>query len=182
MRATLIPLACAAGLALTAPAVANPYDDCILQHMPTAQNDAAVRAIERACIDKTSVPIPADNHFAGGLSAGLGRYNTGDGVADNYGLLVTMKNTTDYNVTQVVVDIGNKETHEITPYPVDAFSEPLPLGSVLTGLGEPALLQIIKPGETRRFFVHIGEASARPSDFEKKFWWGVMPSRGIPVN
>jgi hypothetical protein len=37
MRATLIPLACAARLVLTAPAVADPYDDCILQHMPTAQ-------------------------------------------------------------------------------------------------------------------------------------------------
>jgi hypothetical protein len=184
MRAPLIALTCGAGpLLLTAPALGNPYDDCILQHMGTAQDKTAVNAIERACIAKTSIAIPPDDNFAGGLNANIGKFNTGSGAADNSGLLVTMKNTTIYNVTEVVVRIVNKRTQEIARYPIDSFSEPFPPGTVLTGLGEPALLQIVKPGETRRFFVHIDEAMTQPADdFGKKFTWGVTPTKGIPAN
>ena len=39
------------------PARVNPYDDCILEHTSTAQNEAAAYAIERAYISKTSIPI-----------------------------------------------------------------------------------------------------------------------------
>lgn len=39
------------------PATANPYDDCILEHMANAQNKDAVYAIEKACINKTSIAI-----------------------------------------------------------------------------------------------------------------------------
>ena len=167
---------------LSHPALANPYDDCILQHMGTAQNQTAVYAIERACIDKTSVPIPPDDNFAGGLNANVGEFNTGDIGGPEHGLVVTMKNTTNYNVTEVIITIINKTTHELTRYPVAAFNEPLPPGMLLSGLGEPALTQIIKPGATRRFFARINEAAAKPSDFGSKFAWGVLPTKGIPPN
>jgi hypothetical protein len=182
MRAPLIATTCAGLLLLTGPALGNPYDDCILQHMGTAQDKAAVNAIERACIAKTSIAIAPNDTFPGGLNANLGKFNTGSGVAENYGLLVTIKNTTNYNVTEVVVGIKNKGTQENTRYPVDDFQEPFPPGAILTGLAEPALAKIIKPGETRRFFVHIDEAAATPSEFEKKFTRGVMPTKGIPAN
>jgi hypothetical protein len=61
-------------LLLSTSAFANPYDDCILQHMGTAQNKDAVYAIERACISKTSAPIPFDDNFTGGLSADVGQF------------------------------------------------------------------------------------------------------------
>jgi hypothetical protein len=99
---------------LSHPALANPYDDCILQHMGTAQNQTAVYAIERACIDKTSVPIAPDDNFAGGLNANVGEFNTGDIGGPEHGLVVTMKNTTNYNVTEVIITIINKTTHELT--------------------------------------------------------------------
>ena len=86
------------------------------------------------------------------------------------------------NITEVIVIIHNKATHEITRYPAAEFHEPLPPGALLTGLGEPALIQIIKPGATRRFFVHINEASSKPSDFGNKFDWGVVPTKGIPAD
>jgi hypothetical protein len=75
----------------TAPALANPYDDCILQHMGTAQNKAAVDAIERACIAKTSIAIPREEvaNFEGGMNAHVGNFNTGFGSLE-YGLLVEM--------------------------------------------------------------------------------------------
>jgi hypothetical protein len=72
---------------LTAPARANPYDDCILEHMSTAQNEAAAYAIERACISKTSVPItttPAVLATEG--KAWADYFNTGFGYS--YGLQV----------------------------------------------------------------------------------------------
>ena len=160
--------------------LANPYDDCILQYMGTAQNQAAVYAIERACMGKTSVSIPPDDNFTGGLSADVGNFNIGFGGLE-YGIVVTMKNTTNYNITEVMVSIINKTTHEVVRYPVTAFHAPLPPGAVITGLGEPAL-QIIKPGQTDRFFVHITEATANPSAFGKTFTWSVMPTKGIPAN
>jgi hypothetical protein len=92
-------------LTAAAPAFANPYDDCILQHMGTAQNETAVNAIERACIDKTSTAIPPDENFAGGLGGELGKFNTGSGASVEYGLLVTFKNTTNFNITEVMVTI-----------------------------------------------------------------------------
>lgn len=180
MPAKLCVVMAVGWLMLSVPAVANPYDDCVLEHMVTAQNQAAAYAIERACISKTSVPIPPTDDFAGGLGADLGDFNTGNPFQLEYGLAVTLKNTTGFNITEVVVRIRNKNTGEITRYPVSAFSGPLLPGAMLTELGEPGLLQIIKPGETRRFFVHIEERAAASSDFEKAFAWGVTPTKGIP--
>ena len=180
---TKLCTAVAVGLTiLSHPALANPYDDCILQHMGTAQNQAAVYAIERACIDKSSVPIPPDDNFGGGLNANVGEFNTGGIGGPEHGLVVTMKNSTNYNITEVIIVITDKTTHEVTRYPVSAFTEPLPPGMLLSGLGEPALTQIIKPGATQRFFVRINEAAGKPSDFGNKFARGVLPTKGIPTN
>jgi hypothetical protein len=174
---TALAAACAS-LLRTLPALANPYDDCILQHMGTAQNKAAVHAIERACIGKTSIPIPPDDNFAGGIAAAVGNFNTGSG-APEYGLLVTLKNTTNLNVTEVVIAIRNKDTKKAEEYPVHEFDESLPPGVMLTKLAEPAYRQIIKAGETRKFFVRIIEARDNPSEFPKRFTWGVVPTKGI---
>jgi hypothetical protein len=165
---------CALGfLVLSTPAVANPYDDCILQHMPTAQNDAAVRAIEMACINKTSVEIPWAQSEVSDTSAKIGMYNTGWGpVAPNvYGLVVTMKNTTTYYVTRVIMWVYSSDAH-ISRYDVDSFDEPLPPGVWNSGPGEPSFRQIIKPGETRRFVVPITERALKEYD--------LYLSRGIP--
>jgi hypothetical protein len=169
-----------ASLPLAVPDLSNSYDDCILQHMGTAQNEAAVNAIERACIDKTSIAIPPDD-FKGGIDADLGNFNTGSGTLE-YGLLVTLKNTTNFNITEVVVIIRDKATNAATQYPVRDFDAPLPPGHLLTKLAEPAYRQIIRPGDTRKFFVRINEGKDNPSAFSKHFTWGVMPTKGIPTN
>jgi len=168
-------------LVLSTRVLANPYDDCILQNMGTAQNEAAVYAIERACINKASVPIPPDDKFAGALNANAGDFNTGHGSLE-HGLVVTMKNTTNYSITEVVVSILHKGTQESTRYTVSSFNAPLPPGAIISKLGEPALTRTIKPGETRRFFVHIDEVLPAHPEFTKKFAWDVMPTKGIPAN
>jgi hypothetical protein len=184
MRATLISLACGAGLlSFAAPAVANPYDDCILQHMGTAQNEAAVNAIERACIAKTSIAIPREEvgNFESGTNASVGQFNTGYGSLE-YGLLVELKNTTKFNITEVVVTVRNKDTNKVTEYPVDTFDAPLPPGALLSKLAEPAYRQIIQSGKTWSFFVRATEVTkSTVVDFGKKFSWGVTPTKGIPI-
>ena len=163
-------------------AVADPFDECILQHMGTARDQAAVYSIERACISKTSVAIPYDPDFEGALSANVGSFNTGSGASINYGLVITLKNTTKFNITSLKVIIRDKLTKKDSEYFVEEFSGPFPPGFIITGLGEPSRLQIIKIGETRDFFVHIGEFVRTPAEFGKKFDWAVMPMRDISVN
>jgi hypothetical protein len=114
VRAPLIIAVTSGALLFADPTLGNPYADCILQHMGTAQNDAGVAAIERACIDNTSIAIPPDDTFAGDLNANVGNFNIGYGGAVEYGLLVTLKNTTNFDITQVVVTIRNKDTQQIT--------------------------------------------------------------------
>jgi hypothetical protein len=172
-----IASAASASLILAVPALANPYDDCILQHMGTAQNEAAVNAIESACIAKTSVAIPPDD-FRGGIDADLGNFNTGSGTLE-YGLVVTLKNTTNFNITEVVVIVRDKTTKAATQYPVHDFDAPLPPGAWLTKLAKPANRQIIKAGDTRKFFARINEGKNNPSSFTQHFTWGVVPKKGI---
>jgi hypothetical protein len=184
MRAPLICLASAAGLLSLdiSATIANPYDDCILQHMGTAQNNAAVNAIERACISKTSVAVlQEETEMFEGETASVGRYNMGQGSLE-YGLLVELRNTTKFNITEVIVTVRNTHTNKISEYPVDAFNSPLPPGAILSGLGDAALIQIIPSGKTRQFFVSITEGADKPADFGKHFSWGVVPSKGIPTN
>jgi hypothetical protein len=165
-------------VALARAASANPYDDCILQYMGKAQDRGAVYAIERACISKTTVPIPNDPSFAG-LSANLGSFNMGFGSLA-WGLVITLKNTTAYSITQVKVFIRNKATKTDAEYVVDKFDEPLPVGTVLSGLGEPYLEQVIRPGQTQSFFTAISEVAKSADEFGKKYDWFVIPTQGIP--
>jgi hypothetical protein len=177
----LIPLACGAGLSLlAAPALGSPYDDCILQHMGTAQNQAAVHAIERACIAKTSIGIAEGTDL---VRATVGKFKMGFSFQN--GLLVELKNTTQFHITELIVTVQNKDTNKITEYPVDSFIMPtdLPPGYVITGLPETiAFMQIIPSGKTRTFFVHVTEVTDKFADFPKKFSWGIILTKGIPAN
>jgi hypothetical protein len=167
----------------TAPALANPYDDCILQHMGTAQNKDAAYAIERACISKTSVVIPLEEvrNFEGGIRGNVGQFNVGSGYPE-YGLLIEFKNTTKYDITENIITVINNENNKFTEYPVDRLSSVLPPGTWITGLGDPALGQIIPSGKTVTFFVHINEVASSDGDFWKKFSWSARPTKGIPPN
>jgi hypothetical protein len=180
---TKLCTAVAVGLTiLSHPALANPYDDCILQHMGTAQNQAAVYAIERACIDKSSVPIPPDDNFGGGLNANVGEFNTG---RHWWARAWTCRDDEKHHQLQYYR--GNNRYYRqdySRSYSISRFCihRTITPGMLLSALGEPALTQIIKPGATQRFFVRINEAAGKPSDFGNKFAWGVLPTKGIPTN
>jgi hypothetical protein len=165
---------------LMAPARANPYDDCILEHMSTAQIEAAAYAIERACISKTSVPITAPDVMATEAEAWADYFNTGFG--SSYGLKVTIKNVTTFNVTELVVVVHDRKTGKANEYLLDKFNAPLSGAGIVTKLGEPALVSIIPSGQTRSFFVPASEVSeGTVKDFFKRFILELRLSKGIPT-
>ena len=166
---------------LLAPARANPYDDCTLEHMSTAQNEAAAYAVERACISKTSVPITTTpDVLAREGKAGSDYFNTGFGYS--YGLLVTIKNATTFNITELVVVVQDQKTSKENEYVIDQFREPLSGPGYYKTLGEPALVNIIPSGKTRSFFVQATEVTADTvKDVFKRFTWDLRLSKGIPA-
>jgi hypothetical protein len=184
-RLTSIALPCGAGLLLlAAPALANPYDDCVLQHMGNAQIEVAVNAIERACIAKTSIPVSQDEArklLDGQTTALAGKFNVG-GFTPERGLLVELKNTTSFDITELAVTIINKTTQRETTYPVSVFFGTLPPGVMLGKAPEPSASQILPSGKTIRFFVAIHEVTDISTDFPKNFSWSVTPIKGIPPN
>ena len=94
----LIALSAVLLTVLMVPARANPYDDCILEHMDTAPNETAAYAIERACVSKTSVPIATTpDVLSTEGKARADHFNTGFGYS--YGLLVMINNSTIFNIT-----------------------------------------------------------------------------------
>src|SRR5215469_10718500 len=85
-------------------AVASPYDDCILEHIGMTHDRQAVRVLEQACINKTSVPISTSPI---GVNASAGKFRIGE-LQGDYGLLVTLRNGTNYDITEVLLVLTNK--------------------------------------------------------------------------
>jgi hypothetical protein len=164
------------------PASANPYDDCVLQHVGSAQNQTAVYAIERACINKTSVPMSLTDSgtILDSSRAWAGSFNMGSGYLQP-GMVFEITNDTHFDITQVkiyVVKIGGGIQHI---YKISNFRAPLRTGTFLSGLGEPGLTQVIKSGDSRQFVVEIPYADNKNGNFFKEYSWSVIPSEGIPT-
>ena len=169
-------------LALASPAYANSYDDCILRYVAGAQNQTAVYAIERACISKTQVLIP--NTFSKAVTnaspAYYGSYNIGDGTGLQLVFLISLKNVTPFDLTEVALSIQNRATGYVSSYNVDTFLGVLPPGTFLSGVGEPAFDDIIKVGQTTQFYVKINEQANSSTEFGRLFNWWITPTKGIP--
>ncbi len=179
----ITPIAVIAATLHASQALANPYDDCILQYMAGAQNQTAVYAIERACISKTSVPVPDTYQAAlnAGSGAAYGTFNIGSGSLET-GILISIKNSTPFDITEASVSISNKTTGVAKYYDVSRFIGILPAGTFLGGPAEPAFEQVIKAGQSARFFVRLDEVVPAAAQFDKLYQWGIAPVKGIPAN
>jgi hypothetical protein len=169
--------------AALAPAHANPYDDCILEHMGTAQNEAAAHSIQRACISKSSISITRTFDPTADLNAMAwpGNYNTGYIDGWKYGLLVRIKNLSTFNITELVVIVRDQKTNKTNEYVVSDFDEPLNGPGLISKEAEPAYRNIIPVGKTRAFLVPATEVTEDAiNDFFKRFTWNLRLSKGIP--
>jgi hypothetical protein len=159
----------------------NTYDDCILQHVPSAPNTAAVYAVERACIRESSIDIPSGVALSN-VIAYAGRYNNGSGTLGSNGLVISFVNSTKFDITGLLVIIRNKSTGQVTQYRVpqnDSGFIDAP-GVMLAAPPEPAFASIIKASTSRRVFVQIDEPVT--TDFFKESEYGVIPAKGIPTD
>lgn len=176
---TLFAVAALAGLTL-GEAVASPYDDCILEHIGMTHDKEAVRVLEQACINKTSVPISTDPI---GVNASAGKFSMG-GLQGDYGLLVTLRNSTNYDITEVLLVLTNKADEQpVNSYRVRGFHDMLPDGVWLAEAPDPAVAGIIKSDSTRRFFVRVDEVAdyvANFSSFWNRFGWYAIGTKAIP--
>ena len=147
-------------LSISGPAYADGYDNCILAHMGSTQNQTAAYAIERSCVNSASVPIPEDRIGTTGMNvtAWAGQYNLGYGYLQS-GMVLQIKNDTEYNITEVKVVLSPIKGGPPTVYTTTDFSAPDAPGVIKTSLGEPGLIGVIKAGSDRKFFVEMNEVA-----------------------
>ena len=157
---------------------ASDFDDCILQYMGGASNKDAVYSIETACINKTSVPTNLQI-FSKALGT-PGYYNPGDGRL-HLGILIQITNDTAFDITQITVLLTNKKTKETKTYVRDDFSGDVPQGAIVTGLGEPAKVGILRKGQVRTVLLALDDvAGVTPSNLFETYSWFPLGTKGIP--
>jgi len=164
-------------LAVTSEANANPYDDCILQHMASTQNETAAFAIESACISKSSITVP-NPVFLPDVKIYGGEFYVGD-LYPRTGFVVKFKNSTGYDATELSLVFVDKKTGKQKIYTETNFRSPMMKGSVVTSLPEPGLGSIVKAGVSREVFFEVPDIG-KLDEFFKKHDWGISVTRGIP--
>lgn len=163
----------AAALAWAGPALANAFDDCVLDKMAGVTSDAAAKAIKEACLRKNSVVIDEGDlrglRIVGG--DGYGRY----GISNTAGFTAEVKNDTGYIVTEITFGIviadGQPEYFRVDNF---FYQEP---GVIYTGLPpDPTVSMRIDPGRSRKFQF----SADRPDIDKKKKWnWFIAGAKGI---
>ena len=138
-----------------ATALANAYDDCVLQYMAGAQNQQAVYAIERSCISKVSVSLES-TQLQGMLKSifliNVGSFSAGY-TTPVVGLLIRLDNNGPTPITSVSISLRGKKTQGTGHYTITRFMEPQQPGVLFSGLPEPLFEQSIPPGTSKTFIV-----------------------------
>lgn len=161
---------------------ANPYDECILHHMGGAQTKEAVYAVERSCINTTTVNLPNDEteKLAASSQAVPGSFNDGYlSINRKRQLLIRITNVTTFDLTGVLLAVFDRSAKKLHTYSVTSFDGPLPEGAFTTGIGEPAL-NVIKAGAQTSFLVDVDDLNVNMANFSKIFNWSIVAAKGIP--
>jgi hypothetical protein len=104
------------------------------------------------------------------------------GYGWKHGLLAKFKNSTTFNITELVVVVQDQKSNRTNEYVINSFSEPLEGAGWITGPGDPALMGIMRVGQIRSFFVPATEITEDTvKDFGQRFTWNLRFSKGIPT-
>lgn len=113
-KATIAALACAIVMLPAVSARADPYDDCILAHVPSASQDrTALREIKTACANSTSVDIPSGK---GELSVRPDTQPLSPGVWHVLVAAFTVTNDTGYRITAIVIHVAGSNGDRRTTF------------------------------------------------------------------
>ena len=126
-------------------AVASPFDTCVLQHMQGVTSDVAAVSVKEACLHTTETPLPDSAlQTLMTMQAGYGKLPSPEG---GQGLYVSINNNSGYTITELVLQIEDKRTHETERYVVRVFPSPPPPGAIALGYGpDRTLAMMIAPG------------------------------------
>ena len=118
-----------------------------------------------------------------GVNASAGKFRIGE-LQGDYGLLVTLRNGTNYDITEVLLVLTNKANEQpVNSYRVRGFHDMLSDGVWLAEAPDPVVVGIIKADSTRRFFVpvdEVAEYAANFSSFWNRFGWYAIGTKAIP--
>lgn len=169
MKSVLVALAMAA--AWSAPALANAFDDCVLENMKGTTSDLAAKSVKTACLRKNSVDLSeADlKGLTGTLS--YGSVNT---VAEP-GFFAEMKNDSPYVITEITYAIAVKDKASQF-FKVDYFVY-APAGTLFAGAPpDPTILMRIEPHTPKKFTF----AGNMPEIGKNAKWsWYIAAAKGI---
>lgn len=161
----------------SAPALANPFDDCVLENMRGVTADLAARSIKVSCLRKTSVEIPAEALAKVKATANYGVFD-----GKNTGFLMEVNNQSDYVLTEITLTFRvDKMPEQIVR--TDDFRKPQPAGVLYAGPPlDPTYTMQIKPFVASSFFIPM--QTNIPFDAKKRngngFAWVIVSMRGIP--
>ena len=155
-------------------AMANAFDDCVLENMRGVTSDLAAKSIKVACLRKSSVDIPKDE-----FSALTGRAEYADfGPQFGKGFWIRLENQTSYIVTSVTIDV-HVGVSDNQFFETDDFYTPEP-GVIYTGPPPDPTRSMQIPRFSKVDFRII---TPQPGiDLKKQnFKWGIAAVKGIPT-
>ncbi|MDH2356564.1 hypothetical protein QCM80_38980 [Bradyrhizobium sp. SSUT112] len=153
-------------------AVANAFDNCVLDNMRGTTSDLAAKSIKIACLRKTSVDIPKED-----LSALTGRAEYADfGPQFGKGFWIRLENGSAYIVTSVTIDVhvgvGDNQFFE-----TDDFFTPQP-GVIYAGPpDDPTRSMQIQRFSKVDFRIITPQPNIDPK--KQNFKWGIAAAKGI---
>jgi hypothetical protein len=174
-----------AGFALAAaiyagPALANRFDDCVVESMRGVTSDLAAKSVKVACLRKAAVEIPSDVLSKIKATANYGEiYHPGE-----TGFLIELDNQTDYVLTEITLSIRPDKAPERIVR-TDDFWTPSPPDVVYTsGPPDPTVSMQIKPYAAGQYWVPTKTAiviEPKRKASGPGFAWSMLSARGIPT-
>lgn len=178
MRVVLPVGALALALTFGRPAVASPFDTCVLQHMQGVTSDVAAGSVKEACLRTAETPLPDTAlQTLMTMRAVYGKLPPG---ASGAGLYISFNNNSGYTITELVLEIQDKTTHARERYVVRLFPfPPSPPPVIDMGYGPdrtPAMM--IAPGP-REFYVRINQSLRDPKKWNDAYEWNIVSAKGF---
>lgn len=158
------------------PAMANTFDDCVLDGMKGVTSDLAAKSVKVACLRKSSVDIPAADRTKLSATANYGDWGNGRGT----GFVIHIDNQIEYVVTEITLRITIGKEADRLIRNEEFWPLPTP-GVIYTGLPpDPTIAMMIKPFNRVDYFIPMQTSINLNTKRENWFTWDIVSARGIP--
>jgi len=165
------------GPATTTQAAGPSFDQCILDHMQGATSDLAAVSIKEACIHANEKQIPDDALETLMTSkAGFGSLPFPNQTKS--GLYVTLNNNSGYTLTELVIEITDKNTKAAERYVIRLFPFVPAPGVIMGAPLDKTTLEMVPPGP-RQFYIEINQTVKTASHWFDFYDWNLISAKGF---